>query len=191
MNLFSYCIALVYSLRFTVYSLHFTEAVYCTSSTGRVVIMYVQPSIIRVVSSSSVPGTSLSSFSNFKRTGFKNVRYSSIFKVKLLNGLKRCYIISLEEIFIFQGYKIEHEWIQSFAYHDDSKDAAVLKDPAVSGRGKRKELSDEARIKMKDNEDMQAAENEAGKVKNLKMIVRKMQREGKKKYNHEIDFRLK
>jgi hypothetical protein len=34
-------------------------------------------------------------------------------------------------------------------------------------------------MKMKENEDMQAAENEAQKVKNLKKVVRKMQREGK------------
>jgi len=79
-----------------------------------------------------------------------------------------------------------YEWVQSFAYQDDIKDdskdagnAAVFKDTAVSRSGKRKELSNEARMKMKDNEDMQAAENEAGKVKNLKKVVRKMQREGK------------
>ena len=77
----------------------------------------------------------------------------------------------LDDEAVAEGY----EWIQSFAYHDDSKDVAVF----GSGNGKRKELSEEARMKMKENEDMQAAENEAGKVKNLRKVVKKMQREGK------------
>jgi hypothetical protein len=68
-----------------------------------------------------------------------------------------------------------YEWIQSFAYHDDSTDA----DSSGSSNTNQQQISEEARMKMKENEDMQAAENEAQKVKNLKKVVRKMQREGK------------
>jgi len=67
-----------------------------------------------------------------------------------------------------------YEWIQSFAYHDDddTKDSS-------SRDSKQQEISEESRMKMKENEDMQAAENEAQKVKNLRKVVRKMQRDGK------------
>ena len=68
-----------------------------------------------------------------------------------------------------------YEWIQSFAYHDDSTDA----DSSGSSNTNQQQISEEARMKMKENEDMQAAENETQKVKNLKKVVRKMQREGK------------
>ena len=89
----------------------------------------------------------------------------------------------LDDEAVAEGY----EWIQSFAYHDDSNDDSKDGAGAVfgsgngnaNGNGKRKELSEEARMKMKENEDMQAAENEAGKVKNLRKVVKKMQREGK------------
>lgn len=60
------------------------------------------------------------------------------------------------------------EWIQSFAYYDDSKESVKPK----------QNLSDEALMKMKENEARQAAENEAQKVRNLKKVARKMQRKG-------------
>ena len=63
------------------------------------------------------------------------------------------------------------EWIQKFAYYDDSKPSR--EESRSSG------VSENSRRKMKENEDMQAAENEAQKVKALKKVVGKMLREGK------------
>jgi len=66
------------------------------------------------------------------------------------------------------------DWIQSFSYHDDNdQDASSYQ----SGQGNSK-ISEESRRKMKENEDLQAAQNESQKVKNLKKVARQMQRKG-------------
>ena len=60
------------------------------------------------------------------------------------------------------------EWVQNFAYYDDSKER---------NKGKY-QPSEESIMKMKQNEARQAAENDAMKVKNLKKMVRKLERRG-------------
>lgn len=64
-----------------------------------------------------------------------------------------------------------YEWVQNFAYYDGDDDEK-------KGR-KNVGINEEARAKMKENEKRQAELNEAQKVKNLKKVARKMQREGK------------
>lgn len=66
------------------------------------------------------------------------------------------------------------DWIQSFSYHDDNDQDATS---YQSGQGKNN-ISEESRRKMKENEEMQAAQNESQKVKNLKKVARQMQRKG-------------
>ncbi len=63
------------------------------------------------------------------------------------------------------------EWIQSFSYYDD-QNTSKSDSKIPSG------ISEESRRKMKENEEMQAAQNEAQKVRNLKKVARKMQRKG-------------
>ncbi len=60
------------------------------------------------------------------------------------------------------------DWVRKFAYYDDSKE----KDDRIY------QISDESIMKMKDNEARQAAENEAMKLKNLRKMTRKMERQG-------------
>lgn len=70
------------------------------------------------------------------------------------------------------------EWIQSFAYHDDSKTVFGAQKEGT-GPASVDRISEESKRKMKENEDMQIAQNEALKVRNLKKAARKLQREGK------------
>eukprot|EP00557_Chaetoceros_sp_GSL56_P000163 CAMPEP_0176501332 /NCGR_PEP_ID=MMETSP0200_2-20121128/14101_1 /TAXON_ID=947934 /ORGANISM="Chaetoceros sp., Strain GSL56" /LENGTH=541 /DNA_ID=CAMNT_0017900205 /DNA_START=203 /DNA_END=1829 /DNA_ORIENTATION=+ len=70
---------------------------------------------------------------------------------------------------MMEGY----EWIQSFARHDNDNDSYERK----GGRGAG--LDEEALEKMRENEKRQAELNESQKVKNLKKVARKMEREGK------------
>lgn len=67
-----------------------------------------------------------------------------------------------------------YEWVQNFAYYDNDDTDEKKKEKKNYGG-----VSEEAQAKMRENEKKQAELNQSQKVKNLKKVARKMQRQGK------------